>query len=429
MDIRGFFKKHKVLVFFVVALLLRISLLFYDYSFDVNNHIAWAKDLHQRGFTDFYTTRSSEVYASLYPNYPPFALFFFYLLYPIQSLLKNIVWYLNITFPLFPSKLVFFLESRAFLAGMLKLPAIFADLGIAWICLLFATKLIPKNLKVQKLTAIFILFNPVFFFTSALWGQIDAIPLFFVAWSMYLLLYTKRYALSAAFFTFALLFKPTALVFVPLYLFIFFRSYSFYQCIKALFLALLISYASFIPFLKNLQDPFIPFSIYLEKIIAAQSLPFVTNGAFNFWVLVTWFNGIKDTAPFLFGFSYRIWGYFIVGFFTLLILARLFYAKKRDDSIMRAAFLISFAAFLFLTKMHERYSMLPLPFLLLASLQERRRLAFFIILSVISFFNLYHSWPVPKIEPVVKILFYPPTTVMLSLANLLLFFYGMKKNT
>src|SRR3989338_9814267 len=112
----SFINKHSLLSFFVLGLLLRFSLLFIDYSWDINNHIVWAKDLWQRGFSGFYETPSSEVYATIYPNYPHLSLFIFYLVYPLQSFIYSIAWWLNLTIPLFPSKLIFFIQSRAFLA-------------------------------------------------------------------------------------------------------------------------------------------------------------------------------------------------------------------------------------------------------------------------------------------------------------------------
>ena len=84
-------------------------------------------------------------------------------------------------------------------------------------------------------------------------------------------------------------------------------------------------------------------------------------------------------------------------------------------------FLIAFIAFLFLTKMHERYSLLPLPFLLLATLMNRKLLKWFIILSLISLFNLYHSWPVPKLVIITDVLYLPFITLALSSLNLGLF--------
>src|SRR3989344_652357 len=425
----SFFKKRFLVLLFISGLILRLSLLFYDYSWDLNNHIAWAKDLHNRGFGGFYETQSSEVYASLFPNFPPLSSFIFYILYSIHSLLEKVAWEINLAVPLFPSKLVFFIQSRTFLAALMKLPAVFADLGIAWIIYLFSKKL-SKNQVTNKLITSLVLFNPAFFFLSSLWGQIDSLPIFFALISIYLLLFTEKYIAGDLLFVLGILVKPTALVYLPIYLISFLQKYKLIKFIKAVLLGSLIFYLSFIPFLSNLKNPFLPFTIFTEKIMAAQSLPFVTNGAFNFWVLIKGFTGIKDTAPFLLGISYRLWGYFITGFFILLTLKSFL---KTKNQFFYSVFLIAFAVFLFLTKMHERYSLLPLPFILLASLKNspkgrsissrKNLLKWFVVLSLISFLNLYHSWPVPKLGFITDLLYYPAITSGLSLFNVVIFFY------
>lgn len=431
-----FFRKYRLTVLLILGLILRLSLLFYDYGWDVNNHLTWAKDLHNRGFTGFYATQSSEVYATLFPNYPPLSLFIFYLFYPLQTIAEKIAWQININLPLFPSKLIFFIQNRSFLAAMLKLPAVFADLGIAYLCYLFAKKIIPSNQATNKLITIFILFNPAFFYNSALWGQIDSIPVFFILLSLYSLFYTNKYLLSTFFFVLGILVKPTVLVYLPVYFIFFLNKYKIFKFLKSALFGAIIFYLTFLPFLNALNNPLLPISIFSEKIMAAQSLPYVTNGAFNFWVLIKGFAGLKDTSPFLFGISYRLWGYLITGFFTVFVLlSSLRKQGSRLDTRLRgydisryfyATFLIAFAAFLFLTKMHERYSMLLLPFLLLAAFKNRALFKWYVILSLISFLNLYHSWPVPKLGLVTDFLYLPFATWSISFANVFIFLFLLR---
>src|SRR4030067_3694223 len=155
----GFLKKYSLCWVFLLGLILRLSLLFVDYSWDVNNHIVWAKDLWQRGFGGFFDKQSSEVFATVYPNYPPLSLWLFYLIYPLQGLIFKIAWWLNLTIPPFPSNLVFFIQEKVFLAGLMKLPAIFADLGIAYLSFLFVKKFKTDNRLTDKLITVLILFN------------------------------------------------------------------------------------------------------------------------------------------------------------------------------------------------------------------------------------------------------------------------------
>ena len=209
----GFIKKHLLFFLFFFGLVIRLSIIFVDYSWDVNNHMVWAKDFLMRGPQGFYETQSSNVFASLTPNYPPLAIFIFVVMRIFSPLVHSLYWWLNLHIALIPSNIIFFLEKVVFLAGLMKIPAILADLGIAFLVFLFAKKIIPKNKKNQIIAVSLILFNPAFIFNSGLWGQIDSIPIFFVLSSIYFLLYTKRSIVSTVLLTLALLIKPTVLVF------------------------------------------------------------------------------------------------------------------------------------------------------------------------------------------------------------------------
>lgn len=421
----NFVRKHLLFFLFLFGLVIRLSMILYDYSWDVNNHMVWAKDFLTRGPQNFYETQSSNVFASLTPNYPPLAIFIFVLMKIINPLIHSIYWWLNLHISFVPSNLIFFLEKTVFLAALMKIPAILADLGIAYLALLFARKIIPKDKRSQIIAVCFIFFNPAFIFNSALWGQIDSIPIFFVMLSAYYLLYTKRHTISAIFFTIAMLIKPTPMIFLPVYTIIFIRKFGIKRSIIDLFIVGVIFWISFLSFMKD-KNIFYPYEVYLDKILAAQSLSYVTNGALNFWVLITGFKGIKDISQFIFGITYKHFGYMIVGLINTSAILGLVRNKKITLDFFMALFITAFAAFIFLTKMHERYSLLPLVFLLLFSLKNKKFNSWFIILSIISFINHYRNWAVPRIEPVTKIIEGMPFAYIVSAINVLIFFYLLR---
>ena len=423
----NFFRKHSLFLVFTAGVLIRIGVMFLDYSFDVNNHIVWAKDLWQRGPVNFYDTPSSEVYATHYPNYPPVSLLFFSLAFPVQKIAVAAAWWLNIHIPLFPSNLMFPLQERFFLAAMMKLPAILADFGLAVVLYQFARRIVPKQKNAPILAISSVLLNPVFFYNSAFWGQIDSIPLFFSFVSFYILLFLKKPTASVIFFVVAILVKPTALVFFPLYLVLHIRSFGFRKSLASFLFGAVIFVISFLPFLKSFYNFGDIYHIFIDRILAAQSLPYVTNGAFNFWLILTQFRGIKDTVPFLFGAPYYVIGYVMAAFFIVLMLWKMIKVKDTKVSLLMGTFFSSFAAFLFLTKMHERYLILILPSLLLLSLKNRRLTPWFIILSFSGFLNLYHSWPVPRISMLSSLLDYPLIYSSISASNVFAFAYLFKK--
>ena len=419
-----FGKKNVLILLFILGLLIRLSIIFYDFAFDVNNHIIWAEDLWSRGFAGFYETRSSMMFGTAYPNYPPLVNFLFYLMYPVQKIVYSLFWWLNISIPAFPSKIIYLIESRTFQAAIFKLPAIFTDLATAYLIYLYGKRLVPKNSQTTLTVVSLVLLNPAFFFNSALWGQIDIIPIFFVMLSFYFGLFTKRNIASSLLFLFSILIKPTTLVFLPVYLVLYFQKYGLKKSIFALITATIFFIASFMPFYKEGNLLLFPFKTYFTNILQAQSLPFVTNGAFNFWGVITQFKGIKDTSPFIFGISYRLWGGLIVGIIIFYIYYVL--SKKKDKFLIPvySSFLLAFASFLFLTKMHERYLMLPLSFLLLTIIKDRKYLKWFLLLSLLSFINLYHSWAVPKVGIIYSAIDSPLGLSVLSavLFSLFLFF-------
>ncbi|EKE15100.1 MAG: integral membrane protein-like protein [uncultured bacterium] len=412
-----FIKKHFLFLLFLLGLIFRLSIIFYDYSWDVNNHMVWAKDFIVRGPQNFYETQSSNVFANLTPNYPPLAIFIFVLMKLLNPLIHNAYWWLNLHISIIPSNLIFFLEKTVFLAALMKLPAILADLGIALLVYVFAKKIVPRNIKTQIICVSLILFNPAFIYNSALWGQIDSIPIFFVMLSVYYLLYTKQNIISSILFTLALLIKPTVLIFLPVYIFLFIQKFGIKKSILNLFVVNIIFYLFFLPFTLS------PYKTYLDKILGAQSLPYVTNGAFNFWVLITSMKGIKDVASFLFEIPYKYFGYLIVGSINIFVILQLIKSKKITEDFFMALFLTAFGAFLFLTKMHERYSLLPLVFLLIYSFKKNKFISWFIFLSIISFINHYHNWAVPRIEFIMKIIDNMPFIYIISSLNVLVFIY------
>jgi len=422
----SFIKKHFLCILFFLGLAVRLLIIFFDYSWDVNNHMVWAKDFLVRGPQNFYETQSSNVFATLTPNYPPLAIYIFAIMRLINPLIHDIYWWLNIYISFIPSNVIFFLEKIVFLTALMKIPAILADLGIAYLIFLFAKKIIPKNKKGKIIALNLVLFNPVFIFNSSLWGQIDSIPIFFVLLSIYFLFYSKQSIISTIIFTLALLVKPTALIFLPVYTILFIKKFGIKKLVLNLLINSFVFFLFFLPFIKGKNIFLYPYEVYLNKILAAQSLPFVTNGAFNLWVLITNMKGIKDVVPFIFGISYRFIGYIMVGIVNIFVILRLIKNKKITEDFFMALFVSAFAAFLFLTKMHERYSLLPLVFLLLSSLKKIKFINIFIFLSLMSMINHYYSWAVPRIEFLVNIINKMSFIYFISLTNIIIFFYFLK---
>src|SRR5919202_1923900 len=116
---------------------------------------------------------------------------------------------------------------------LLKLPAILADLGLAWVAATFAARIAPTSLKerlpVRALVAASVLFNPAVIALSAVWGQVDAVPALFVLSSL-LLLFTGprsvRLEIGAfLLFAVAIAMKPQAGFVLPMMIYALYRRY------------------------------------------------------------------------------------------------------------------------------------------------------------------------------------------------------------
>ncbi|MFQ5452498.1 MAG: hypothetical protein ACE5DQ_02960 [Candidatus Paceibacterota bacterium] len=423
----SYFKKHPFASLFLAGLTLRLLLLFIDFSFDVNNHISWAQDAYNRGLPGFYETPSTAVFAHRFPNYPPLSIFMFIPFYVLREFIFNLAWQANLAIPLFPSNIIPFLESRAFMAGVFKIPGLISDFALAWTLYVFAKKVIPKKKKLHIVSAALVLFHPTIFYNSSFWGQIDAIPILFTLIAVYLLLYTKRFLTSATSLMIALLIKPTMLVYVPVYALVFVKKHGAKKSLYAGLVSVILFWVSFLPFFSQGSVLLFPFQVYAHKILTAQSISFVSNSAYNAWTLNPALMQVQDAASFLAGLSYRIIGFAVTAVIFIVLLKKLYQRKLTGFAVLFALSLSAYTAFLFMTKMHERYMILIILPLLIPALKDKSLRKPWIVVSVVSFINLYKSFSVPSIPGAVDVLNSNPVVFVLSLINIAVYIYLFKR--
>jgi len=421
-----FIKANQILLIFLTGLLIRLLLMFTYSSFDINNHISWAQDLYHRGFSGFYETQSKEIYAWPYPNYPPLANLIFYLVFITKQPVFNLLWWLNIKIPFFPSKIFSFLGTREYTTGFYKIPAIIFDLILAYLCYLFAKKLFPKDKQKHILIVSLILFNPIFIYVSSLWGQIETIVLSFLLISIYLLIYSKKPIISFVFFVLSFLVKPVVIIFSPIYLIYFWKNYGIKKLILSGLIGNIIFWISFFPFYKTGNIFLYPYITYINKIFLSQSLMNVSNSAFNFWTIFPGLMNVKDTVKIIGPFSYKAIGFILVCIFYIIITSSYLKKAKNITVFFYSLFLTGFSYIMFSTRMHERYLVYLLPFLFLIGLKERKYLKWTIFLSILFFLNIFYAWSVPYFNwmgPLKSNI----TVSLISTANFLSFLYFLFK--
>ena len=392
------FKKHSLLILLIIGSIFRVFISFNTYSGDLTNHMIWGEDAVKHGLQGLYERNFEKIYGHTSPNYPPLIILIFAILYLLKNLVYQIAWLLNLHVSFFPSNLIFFLRDFDYFPYLLKLPAIFADIGIAYITYLFFKKNKPGNEATSQLATVFVLFNPAYFYNSAYWGQTDSLPLFFLLVSFYALIYQKKIFFSAILFILGLLSKQTVVIFIPLYLMLLYQSSSLKILVKTFLVSLIFFCSFFLPFYQKGNLLTFPFSTYLNKILLSPGIPYTSNHAFNIWYLLTGSRKTLASSNFNLNVSYEIWGFFAASLLIILVLLKLIKSRFQPKNIFYAGFLIPLTSFLFLTKMHERHLILTLPFLLLISYDNKLLLISYIFISLFNFFNMYHNWWSPEIS-------------------------------
>ncbi|OGK38469.1 hypothetical protein A3F34_00210 [Candidatus Roizmanbacteria bacterium RIFCSPHIGHO2_12_FULL_44_10] len=411
-----------LLVLLGIGLLLRFLLLPIDYSWDVNSFISWGKEAHNFGLSGFYQRPTIENFGSTFPTYAPIPILLFYLIYSLITVIQSVVWQINVAVPVFPSQLVFFFESRLFLGIMMKLPAIFADIFLAYSLYILVDKYKPK---MALYVASLVLFNPAFFYTSALWGQIDSLPVVFIVLALCCLLHTKRLIVPWIFFAIALVAKQTSIILLPLLALIYMRKYGAKNSLKGGFIGLLVFMAWFLPFYQSGNILTFPFTTYYSNMLLGSGIPFVSNHAFNFWALITQWTDIPDTTMFLFGIPYVLWGILLTAGFIIPLFYFSIKRKLSIESVFFTAALNVFIIFLFMTKMHERHFQPVLTFLIPLAIANKKYRRIFVLLSIFHMANLYHNWAVPPVDLLINAIrnaFFENAMIIVGLGAFLVLF-------
>ncbi len=394
------------ILLFIIGLILRIWIGVLNKSGDLNNHIVWSDDFLNFGSIGFYEREFIKRRLVVAPNYPPLIIYFFVISEWLFKQVQQLVWLLNLRIPIFPSNLIYIFQQRVTYELFYKLPAITADLGIAYLLYKIARDKYPQRYMYRFLAIILVLFNPVFFYNSAYWGQVDAIPLFFILLGFYSFFFQKRKLLAIFFVSSSLLVKQTMIVFLPIWFIIWMKQYSLKMKFISGGIFFLMFYLFFLPFHKNYWDIVYPFRVYITRILLVSGQTHVTNHAFNFWYIITMGKSIEDVREFLFSFSYRTWGYLLAGI-PVFFLCYIFIKKKLTlTSVLYTSVLLPFLTFLFLTRMHERHFLSVIPFLIILYFYTGKYLRWIWYVSFFHFINLYHGWwqPEPPFIEVLKII-------------------------
>lgn len=239
--------------------------------------------------------------------------------------------------------------------------------------------------------------NPAVFMNSSVWGQFDSIPATMLLDSIYFLVHEKRNT-GALLFLAAVLTKPQSGLLAPIVLYLYFRDFRFdRKCVAALVSVLAagvgIYLAVVLPFYEPTDlcgtavpaflDPF--WWLFDHYLSSMEDYPFATANGFNFWTLA---GGQiqEDSLPFL-GLTYKSWGYILLLLSAVYVFFLMYKGKGSVMAVIYCSYLILFSAFMFMTRMHERYLLPAVIFIVTAAAYERIHIPAAVLTSLCVFVN------------------------------------------
>lgn len=405
----------KLLVLLLGALALRLVLIPVAHHGDLNNNISWGNKATEVGLVNYYEGKNWEYSA---PNQPPLYILIFGLTSLINKSIQSLILSLNNSISFFPSTLVWFWENRG-VDLTAKLPGILADLGIGLVIYKYFSE--RKKQKLGLLLTGIWFFNPVTIYSSSIWGQTDSVVNLLGLLSI-IYLFKKNLVVSILYLVLSILFKPSLVIFLPVFLVIILKQkYSLDIWVKAIAYSALVSILITVWFHPQLDLPIWLFNLYTQKFFPGE-IGDLTANAFNFWWLVDPGKTLDSTL--YLGIQARTWGLIV----TLVGIGVVVFKLKEKISEKRVFFALSlsaFISFLFMTRIHERYLYPLFPSLTILLGFIPTLVIPYILISLLHLLNLYHLFWAPEI-PVLENLYLSPLFMqILAVGHLCIFGFLM----
>lgn len=430
MVIKLVFRKYgMIFLILFLGFVLRLWLSPIGFHWDILSIAYWGEWIHHFGTRGFY---SNNVWVYSWPTQPPLVnLLYAYCHILYVQLLEFFRWASSYVLPhLAPGHMLWWFDfvkwfdSAQYPESYLKIGYLMtikllgelADVFIALVLYLTARK---ENKKWALILAAIYLFSPFSFYLSSLWGQYDQISFLFMLISFLAILKNKS-VLAPALFAISFSLKPTSLIFIPLFLWIYFlKKPKTWEILVGGIIALIalilptwfFSNRNFFDFVSN---------DLISKIFYKADFRLTTN-AFNFWRIFVANRPEAQTWPFLF-IPANIWGLSV--FFILHAISFILPKQKSFKTFFASLFLIGTGGWMFLTTMLDRYVFAGIVAGLFLCIYERKLLKYWLILSLIFWINQFHGfWFPPLFKPLQNLLMFNDEifTRVLAIANVAVF--------
>jgi Gpi18-like mannosyltransferase len=343
-----------------------------SYKIDMGGYRAWSIYLSQKGFDGFYE--------NFHVVYGPAYLYLLWISGKLAQLLSL---------------------SQFAHEYIIKLWAVFSDFIGGFLIYRIGGRYAKQRLGF--LLGVAYVLNPAVFFNSSIWGQFDSIPAAMLLGVIYCFNFRKDIA-AVMLFAASVLTKPQSMVLAPIVLILFFKDFSIFRghweksenreqapenrkswvelCL-AIVGSLAVYYLISRPFSSGRPIYWIA-DLYLRS---GGDYPYATANGFNLWTLLGG-QAVNDSAPFL-GLTYALWSMLLLLAVCALSVYFLLKKKRSVPMLYLASYFLSFGAFMFGSRMHERY-LFPAVIFLMASILWDTKL--WIPASVLSLCHLGNQW-------------------------------------
>ncbi len=398
--------RNALILILLVGLALRVYLAFFSLNYrdntDVLRYKDWARIAYLYGFAESYRP-THLTFGTLPNNQPPGTTYVLLGAYDLDIQAAKIIGHMTHQAP---GQNLF--VNGPMLTLFLRLPSVVADLVIGWLIYLIIGQLGGGG-KWRLLGSALFVFNPIVWYNSAIWGQMDSVNNVFFIGSLVVLL-KKKYFWAVFLFFLSLYIKFSLVFLLPfLLLFVYQMGASWKKLIAYPVLSWLILCILSFPFNRS------PF-IWLTRLVsnASGEMQNVTAFALNFWWVVyrpsmqslaqPWvdmfkfssisLSGSPEVGIELWGTPLFYWSILPIGICLAVLFFLCFKGKKqvKKENLFLVFALVALLGFVLIPRMHERY-MYPVfaPLAIYVGI-TRRFIVEFILLSVANLLNLYLVW-------------------------------------
>ncbi|MBI4281729.1 DUF2029 domain-containing protein [Candidatus Uhrbacteria bacterium] len=356
---------------FFLAVVIRAVLLFTPgYGPDLYFIARWSAYLSTQGLTSFFSVFTGHQLS--FPNY---------------ALYAPILWVIGKIYRLFSSDFIF---DTVLLTALLKIPALVFDIATGALLYYF---LKGRERSTALIITAAYLFNPALLYAGVFWGQVDTLAAFFVFLAFWMIA-GERFSFGWCALVVAVLVKPQAIIFVPLFLLATVREKRWRG------LWALLPCVIFIAAIVFLYFGFDVIRAGHEIVRTTERYPYLSMQALNIWFpfSLLYHGFVRDDSALFSVMTPRLVGALLfLGVYG--IVGWLWWLTKRDRlALFFSGAMIAFAFFMLATQMHERYLFFffPLAAPLLSSRTWRRvwgLLSFGFLLNLALVFPPIASFP------------------------------------